>query len=221
MGGVFYLLMMVSGALATTARHGLVVGGSPAATAVNILAHQLRYSVAFAGDALVVAAYLAVAVAFYQLLKPVSRTVSATAACFALTGCAVQAFALTFELAPLTLLAPAPDLHAIPLDQRQALAYLMLKLYSQAYGVAIIFFAFYCLLVGYLAFRSTFIPRFVGGAMMFAGAVWMTFLAPLFAAEYVHYILLAGVGEGVFALWLLMKGVDVVKWNQRSETSPV
>jgi hypothetical protein len=214
---VFYLLMMVSGGLATGARRGLVVGGSAVATATNILAHQSRYTAAFSGDALVVAAYLGVAGAFYQLFKPVSRAMSATAACFALTGCAVQAFALTFELAPITLLGPASYLGVIPLDQRQALAYLFLKLYSQAYGVAIIFFAFYCLLVGYMAFRSTFIPRFVGAAMMFAGAVWMTFLAPVVAAQYASYIVLAGIGEAVFALWLLVKGVDAVKWNQRSQ----
>jgi hypothetical protein len=197
-----------------------VVGGSPAATAANILAHQFRYGVAFAGDALVVASYLGAAVAFYQLLKPVNRIVSATTACFALTGCAVQAAALTFQLAPITLLGAAPYLAAIPMDQRQALAYTFLKLYSQAYGVAIIFFAFYCLLVGYLAFRSTFIPRFVGGAMMFAGAVWMTFLAPVFAAQHVSYVMIAGIGEGVFALWVLVKGVDMARWRQRAQASP-
>jgi hypothetical protein len=216
MGGVFYLLMAVSGGLATFARRGLIVGGDAATTAANILAHQSMYLLAFAGDLLVVASYLAVTALFYRMLKPVSRSVSLTAAYFSLMGCAIQGFALSFQLAPLTVLGGARYLGVFTVEQLQALAYMFLKLYSQAYGIAIVFFGFFCLLTGYLAFKSTFLPRILGGLMMLAGLSWLTFLSPLFAAKYFPYILAGAVGEGLFPLWLLVKGVDAERWKQQA-----
>ncbi len=216
MGGVYYVLMALSGGLATFARRGILVSGDAATTATNIMAHQSMYLLAFAGDLFVVAAYLAVTAFFYRMLKPVSRTVSLTAAFFSLTACAIQGFALVFQLAPLTLLGGAPYLGVFTGQQLQALAYMFLKLYSQAYGVAIVFFAFYGLLTGYLAYKSTFIPRIIGALMMLAGLSWLTFLSPPFAAKYFSYIAATAAGEGLFALWLLVKGVDVEKWKARA-----
>jgi hypothetical protein len=216
MGGVFYVLMTMSGGLAMLARRGIIVGGDAAATAANIMAHQSMYVLGFAGDALVVASYLAVTALFYRMLKPVSRTVSLTAAFFSLTGCIIMGCALTFQLAPLTLLGGARYLGVFTVDQLQALAYMFLKLYSQAYGVALVFFAFYGLLTGYLAFKSTFLPRIVGALMMLSGLSWLTFLSPLFAMKYFSYILMTAGGEGLFALWLLVKGVDAERWTQRA-----
>lgn len=221
MGGVFYVLMIVSGGGATLARRGLIVGGDAPTTAANILAHQSMYVLGFAGDALVVASYLAVTALFYRMLKPVSRTVSLTAAFFSLTGCMIMGFALTFQLAPLTLLGSARYLDVFTPPQLQALAYVFLKLYSQAYGVALIFFAFYGLMTGYLAFKSTFLPRLVGGLMMFSGLVWLAFLSPPFAAKYFSYILACAAGEGAFALWLLVKGVDGNRWTERATAARI
>ena len=216
MGGVFYALMAVSGGLATLARRGLIVGGDAATTAANILAHQSMYLLGFAGDVLVVASYLAVTALFYRMLKPVSRSISLTAAFFSLMGCAIMGFALTFQLAPLTVLGNAAYLGVFTVEQLHALAYMFLKLYSQAYGVALVFFAFYGVLTGYLAFKSTFLPRIVGGSMMLAGLSWLTFLSPPFAAKYFHYLLAFAAGEALFALWLLVKGVDAERWTQRA-----
>jgi hypothetical protein len=179
------------------------------------------YLLAFAGDLFVVAFYLAVTAFFYRLLKPVSRSVSLTAAFCSLTACAIQGFALVFQLAPLTLLGGAPYLGVFKVEQLQALAYMFLKLYSQAYGVAIVFFAFYGLLTGYLAYKSTFIPRIIGALMMLAGFGWLTFLSPPFAAKYFPYILATAAGEGLFALWLLVRGVDDEKWKQRAAAARI
>src|SRR6266536_919526 len=89
LAGVFYLLTFVTGGLAISARHGLVVDGDPAATATNILAHESMYRLGFAGDLMVVAWYVAVTALFYGLFKPVNKSVSLLAAFFSLVGCAV------------------------------------------------------------------------------------------------------------------------------------
>jgi hypothetical protein len=216
MGGVFYVLMALSGGLAMFARRGLIVGGDAVTTTANILAHQSMYLLGFAGDLLFVASYLAVTALFYRMLEPVNRTVALTTAFFSLIGCAVQGFALLFQLAPLTVLGGAPYLAVFKLEQLQALAYMFLKLYTQAYSIALVFFAFYGLLTGYLIFRSTFLPRVLGVFMMLAGLIWLTFLSPPFAVNYFPYIVWAGIGELLLIVWLLVKGVDNERWNQEA-----
>jgi len=98
---------------------------------------------------------------------------------------------------------------------------MFLNLYSQAYGIAIVFFAFFGLLTGYLVFKSTFLPRILGGLMMLAGLSWLTFLWPPFAAKYFPYILASAFGEGLLYLWLLVKGVDAERWKAQADAARI
>jgi hypothetical protein len=214
LAGGSYLLMLLSGGLATFARGGLTVSGDAAATATNIVAHEAWFRVAYAGDLLVVVFYLAVPALFYELFKPVNRTVALVAAFIGLAGCISQGSAGLFELAPAVVLGGAPYLNVFSAEQLQALAYLFLKLYSQAYSIALVFFAFYGLLIGYLMFKSTFLPRVLGVLMMVAGLCWLSFLSPPFGAKYLYpYILAGGIGEGILFLWLLVVGVNEERWS--------
>lgn len=221
MAGVFAVLMFVSGGIATFARRGLVVGGDAATTAANIMAHQSMYLLGFAGDLLVVATYVALVGLFYRVLKPVNRSVSLIAAFLGIMGCAVQASASVFEIAPLTVLGGASYLGVFKVEQLQALAYMFLKIYSQGYGIALVFFAFFGVLTGYLVFKSTFLPRILGALMMLAGLSWLTFLWPPFATKYFPFILATAFGEGLLYLWLLVKGVDSAKWKERAEAARI
>ena len=81
----------------------------------------------------------------------------------------------------------------------------------------LVFFGFYCLLIGYLIFNSTFLPRILGVLMAIAGLGWLTFLWPSFANSLSPYIFVPGlVGEGALTLWLLAVGVNVQRWNKRA-----
>jgi hypothetical protein len=225
MAGLFYLLVAVFGGLAVFARRGLIDKGDAATTAANIMAHQSMYLSAFAGDLLVVASYVVVTALFYRIFKPVNRSVSLTAAFFSLTACAIQGFALAFQLAPLTILDGSQYLGVFKTEQLHSLAYMFLKLYSQAYGVALVFFGFYCLLIGFLICKSTFLPRALGVLMMLAGVGGLIFLAPTFATAHLPYTLMGSIGELLLTVWLLVKGVDAEKWKledaaaRRAETS--
>ena len=73
----------------------------------------------------------------------------------------------------------------------------------------LVFFGVQCLLVGYLIFQSTFLPRFLGVLLMIAGLGWLTFAWPSLAAALAPYNLIPGmIGEGVTLMWLLIKGVN-------------
>jgi hypothetical protein len=88
------------------------------------------------------------------------------------------------------------------------------KLYSQTYRIALVFFGFFCLLTGYLIFKSTFLPRIIGVLMAVAGLGWLTCLSPPFSAKYFPYIVAAAIGEVVLMMWLLVTGVNVAKWQE-------
>jgi len=73
----------------------------------------------------------------------------------------------------------------------------------------LVFFGFYCLLIGYLILRSTFLPGILGALMAFAGLGWLTFLSASVASRLQPYNLVPGfIGEGALTVWLLLKGVN-------------
>jgi hypothetical protein len=81
----------------------------------------------------------------------------------------------------------------------------------------LLFFGPYCLLLGYLIFRSTFLPRILGVLMMFAGLGWLVFLLPPLAHSLGTYIKILGIlAEGLLMLWLLVKGVNVQRWKEQA-----
>lgn len=212
--GLCYLLTFLTGIVAVMIAGRLLVPGDAAATATSILAHPGWYQLGFTAYLVNVVAYLAVTQLFYGLFKPVNRGLAQLAVLFSLVGCAVQASASLLDLAPLVVLRGEPYLGVFQPEQQQALALLCLKLHGQAFNIGLVFFAFYCLLTGILVFRSTFLPRALGVLMMLAGLSWMTFLSPPLASALSPYNLAPGVlGEGALTLWLLVRGVNVQRWQ--------
>jgi hypothetical protein len=81
-----------------------------------------------------------------------------------------------------------------------------------------VFFGFYCTLIGYLIFRSTFLPKFLGVLMVFAGLGWFTFVKPSCAPSLAPYVYLPGIiGEGMLTLWLVLFGVNEQRWKKHDE----
>ena len=214
---VVYLLYFLTAFFGAFLTKGLVVPGDAAATANNFLAHGDLYRSGFAVGLIANAIYIVVTALLYGLFEPVNRSMSLLAAFFSLVGCALQIFGGVFQLAPLIILRDSQLLSAFKVEQLQAAAVLCLKLYSQVFGIALVLFALYDLLVGYLIFKSTFLPRILGVLLMLAGAGWLTFVwAPLanFLSSYV--LPLGALAEILLMLWLLVKGVNVSAWQERA-----
>ena len=144
---------------------------------------------------------------------------SLLAAFFSLVGCTIGAVSCLFYLAPLVVLGGAQYLSVFNVEQVQALALMCLKLYGQCFNMSFVFFGFYCLLIGYLIFRSSFLPRILGAGMAFAGLGWLTFLSPALAQDLSPYILAAGLGEVSLTLWLLVVGVNAPMWEERARAA--
>lgn len=84
----------------------------------------------------------------------------------------------------------------------------------------LVFFGFYCLMIGFLIFKSTFLPRFLSVLMAFAGLGWLMFLSPSFAMSVAPYVFFPGiVGEGALTLWLVIFGVNEELWKKQAGRS--
>src|SRR5271157_2236518 len=147
----------------------LVVAGNAAATAANILGHERLFWLGFASSLIGVAFHIAWALLMYELLKPVNRSLSLLAAFVILVGCAIQALTSLLYLAPLLILQGASSLSAFTAEQLQALALVFLKLNASAFDIYLVFFGFWCVLIGFLIFRSTFLPRILGVLLAISG----------------------------------------------------
>jgi len=204
---LLYFLTAVSGELFV---RGMIVSGDAATTATNMLAHERLFRLSMAVGLVGTALYVAVTVLFYGLFKPVNKTVALLAAFFSLVGCAIQACGSLFRVAPFVVLEGSPDNSAFNADQLQAIAMMSIKLNIQAAYIYLVFFGMFNLLIGYLIFKSTFLPRILGVLMALSGLAWMTFLWPSLAKHLLTYIEVVGIAaEASLMLWLLVKGVNV------------
>ncbi|MBV9719195.1 MAG: DUF4386 domain-containing protein [Candidatus Eremiobacteraeota bacterium] len=216
--GFFYLLTFLAGIPLFFVRK-LIVSGDAAATAANVLSHQAVFWWGFGSQLVVVASYVVVTALLYEVFKPAGRALSLVAAFFSLMGCATQIAATFFYLAVFTVLQASNSANPVYATASQAVAGLFLKLYTQSYDVGLVFFGFYCLLIGCLIFRGTFVPKIFGLLMAIAGIGWLTFLVPPFATTLYPAILLPGlVGEGALTIWLLAAGVNAERWAEQALT---
>jgi len=193
----------------------LVVTGDAAATSANILAHESLFRLGFVSSLMTVPFHVAWAVLFQGLFRPVSKSLSALAAYLLLMGCSLWALSSLFHLAPLVVLHGGSSLSAYAPAQLQAMALVFIKLNGLAYDMGLVFFGFWCILIGFLITRSSFLPRAVGVLEIVAGLGYLTLIwRPLAHSLYPYNLALAGPGEISLMLWLLVKGLDVRKWEE-------
>ena len=215
--GVVYLLYFLTAVVGELLLKGLVVERDAAITANNILAHESLFRVGLAIGLISTVCYVAVTALFYDLFKPVNRSLSLLAAFFSLVGCAILAFASLFRLAALVVLGGGPYLSVFKVEQLRALAFLFLELYGQAVCICFVFFGVYCLLIGYLIFKSIFLPRILSALPVIAGLCWLTFLSTPLANYLSPYNLaLALFVEASVFLWLLVMGLNVTKGEKNA-----
>jgi len=195
----------------------LIVTGNAAATAVNILAHERLFWVGFASSLFGVAFHVAWIALFYELFKPVNRSLALLSAFLGLVVCSLQALTAFLYLAPYLVLTGKSALSAFTPEHSQALAYVFLRLNAYAFDTDLVFFGFWCLVAGYLIFRSNFLPRILGVLLMIDGLGWTMYVVPPFASRFFPVIAGASaLAEIPLQLWLLIAGVNAQRWKEQA-----
>ena len=221
-GGALYLLIIIFGLFGEMfVRDKLVVPGDAAATATNIRSMESLWRFHIAAELFLLICATTLLAILFALLRPVSSDLALLAVFFNLVSIGVEvAFALHLVEA-LFPLGNAGYLKAFSPDQLYAMATLSVKSHGYGFGVSLIFFGCFCVIIGYLIFRSGYLPKVIGVLMQIAGLCYLTnsfalILSPNLANRIYPAILLpAFVGEASLCLWLLVKGVNLAKWEER------
>ncbi len=213
--GIMYLIIIVcAGFSEGYVRSTLILPGDAAATANNIADSQWLFRLGFVSDLIAFMSDLAVAVLFYVLLKPVSKTLSLVAASFRLVAHpAIASINLLNHYAALLLLSGADYLKVFETDQLHALVLLFLNAHKYGYLIVGAFFGIHCFLLGYLIFKSDLFPSILGILLVFASLGYLTesfenFLFPSYEGLFAWIVAIpAIIAELSLCLWLLLKGV--------------
>ncbi len=223
LGGLLYLIIIVAGIFGELFVRGkLVVMGDAAATANNIMAAESLWRIGITGDLVMHICDVFLMVIFYVLLKPVNKNLALLVVFFNLVTTAVLVAFKIKLLDALFLLGSPEYLKAFEPEQLQALAYVAIKADAYGFGIGLLYFGFECLVLGYLIFRSGYFPKTIGILMQIAGFCYLTnsfalLLAPKLAAMITPAILIpCFIGELSFCLWLLIKGVNLIKWHEKA-----
>ena len=221
-GGILYLFIIVAALFGEAFVRGrLIVSGDATATANNILGSETLFRVGLAAEMLTCVCDVALAMILYVLLKPVNRNMALLAAFFRLTFVAFYSVAKLFEIAAIVVLGRADYLKAFEPQQLHALAYMSLSIHDYGYGASLLFFGFCTTLFGYLIYKSGYLPGIIGVLMVIAGVGYAVYslaqmLSPAFTSKLLFpWLLLPGfIAELGLCLWLIVKRVNVTKWEQ-------
>lgn len=158
---------------------------------------------------------------FYELFRVVNRRLALLATCVVLVACAVQAVTTLLYIAPLSILTDGPSVSDFTVPQLQTLALIFFRLNGYAFDLYLILFGLWCVLIGYLIFRSAFLPRILGVLLAIDGLGWMLFLSPPLASKVFPLIATAaGLAEIPLELWLIVAGVNAQRWREQAAAIP-
>jgi hypothetical protein len=218
--GVLFLVSMVAGGFGEAyVPSKLIVAADAAATAANIKNFDFLYRLGFASFLIESLCDITLVVILYALLKPVNKELSLLAAFFGFVGTALFAFAELFYFAPLLIIRRgAGYLQTFSPDQLSALVLLSMKFYGFAGMIFTAYYGMSWIVRAYLIWNSGYLPKFLSvlmaiGGIGFVVRNFLLILAPAYASDVL--LMLMFPGGLVMTVWLLVKGVDVAKWNAR------
>ena len=189
-----------------------------AATVSNIMANESLFRLTILSALLTQVIQIFVVLYLYKVLKPVNKNYAVLMVTFALVAVPIAMLNELNQIAVLLLLNGAGYSAFFTTDQIQALVALFIDLRSAGINIAGIFWGLWLFPMGYLIFKSGFLPKIIGAFLIFACFGYLVdsfifFLVPDFGITFSEFTFL---GELMIVFWLLIKGVNVEEWKKRA-----
>jgi hypothetical protein len=213
--GLWYLLLVLGGPLRLIyIPNKLFVHGDAAATAANIAAHQWLFRFGMASDLFGAVVLIFLVLAFYRLFKGVDQQLAVLLVIAGGIMPALINFVNFVTDAGALMVAQGPDfLSTFDKPQRDALVMLFVRLHHHQIVAAEILWGLWLFPMGALAYKSGFLPRFIGVWLIVNGVAYVVLsLTGLFFPDYQDKVFLfsqpALFGELAIMLWLVIKGAQ-------------
>lgn len=214
--GLCYLIVIASGLFSEVfVRQTLRVPNDALATAHNIQTHELLFRFGIVADLINFVIGLPSVIIIYFLFKRVNKLLLQLALTLVIIQTAVIAINLLNQVTPLLLLNYDTYLNSYQSNQLATQALLYLNIQAQGYAIGLVFFGFYCLIIGYVSFKSQMIPKILGVFYIISGLGYLINSFTMFLSKtnpvFEYLAIPIFIGELAFCLWLLIKGVDTSK----------
>jgi hypothetical protein len=219
--GFCYLIVIVAGLFSEVfVRQALIASNNALATANNIQANEMLFRWGIVSDLINFVIGLPAILIIYSLFKRTNKLLLQVALGFVIVQTAIIAVNLLNQITPLLILSNDNYLNTFQPEQLASLALLSLNVQAQGYAIGLVFFGFYCLIVGYVIYKSGLVPKVLGILYSFAGLCYvinsfMMFLSKGFENPlFVYLAIPIFIGELSLCLWLLIKGIytsEVIK----------
>jgi hypothetical protein len=221
LAGLLYLIGSVAGAFGILYGPSLAAPRDAAATAGNILASASLFRLSIASALLCQILFIFVVLALYRLLEVVNRAMAGLMVIFMLLSIPIAMLNELNNVAVLFLLSGSASLNAFTAEQLHALVPTFLELHALGLDISFVVGALWFLPMGYLVFTSGFLPRILAVLLTINGLAYLIdgFAAVLLPDLSVNLVKFTGWVELVFALWLLVRGINVGRWEQRARVS--
>lgn len=196
---------------------GLFAPGDTSTTASNIIASESLLRLSILVNLLGLIVNIFVVLALYRLLKPVSKDMASLMVVFLLLSVPIGMLNELNHIAVLLLLSGANYLTSFTTSQLYALVLLFHDLHNGGLNIAQLFWGLWLFPMGYLVFKSSFLPRILGILLMIGCFGWLadSFAAFLLPNLRLKIGMFTGLGEVLLPLWLVIKGVNVEQWEKR------
>lgn len=196
----------------------VIVSGDAAATAQNLLVYQTMFRSGIALHLLMVLLNVLAEVIAFHIFRRVNLLIATMALCCGLVGAAVESLDLLGSLLPLQI-AGSSAMGAFSTAQLHAMTYASLQLQDTGLLISFLFWGLDEVLMGYLIFRSGFLPRVLGVLLGISGFLYLSdpllsFGVPgVGAMVFPDGLALCLPGEFLIALWMATAGLNVTKWR--------
>ncbi len=216
--GLLYFLQIPLGVFGLVyVPKALIIPGNATATVNNILANEFIFRLSIVSALLAALVTVFTAIVLYKVLKPVNKNVAKLMVMFTVI---VAPISMINELnnVVILLLLNSSGFTAI---QIQTLMSLFFDLHKYGIQIVGIFFGLWLLPMGYLVYKSNFIPKIIGVFLMITCFGYLIdfftfFLFPNFGVVISEFTWL---GEVMMVFWLLIRGVNVKEWEKRAQST--
>ena len=213
--GLLYLIVIATGLFAEIfVRQAFKVSGDALTTANNIQSSEMLFRLGVVADIVNFICGLPCVLIIYYLFKRINKYLLQLALIFVIIQTAIIAVNLLNQTSPLLILGNNVYLKSFQPNQLATLSQLSLNIQEVGYAIGLVFFGFYCLLVGYVIFKSKMVPKSLGILYIISGTGYLInsftmLLSKGFANPIFSYVAIPiFIGELSFCLWLLIKGID-------------
>ena len=223
--GICFLVLIVAGPIGLLyVPEQILVAGDPTQTAQNVRANLALFRLGIVAQIVIIFTEIVLTSLLYLLLKPSNHVVAVMAAFSRLAMTVVMAVNLMPLLSMAEAASGASYLTTFAPDQLDTLVLFFMQTHMFGTIAWQLLFALHLTLLGYLVLQSTYLPRLLGLALLVGGSsytfdsfgkIYGVMDVPAYALTTNVLLGLAAVGEVGLGLWLLIKGVNAQKWQQK------